>query len=533
MIELRPYQQELYDKINICLETNDRVLVQAETGFGKSILIGKYASELKGRTLILTHRIELLNQNAEWINDLGILTSKLNQRHAKILKYNKNVIAMVQTVVARFGKYGSDYLGEFDNIIIDEAHNDYFKTVYEQIDFKKLIGLTATPIINKSEKRKLQDGTELTRKLSLADEYEVLVQGIKTSGLIELGFLTQDRNYQLTPPNLDKLKKSANNPDGYTSASLTEVFGSHASIDTVLKAYKDYGTGLKTMIFNPTTKVNLKVYEAFVEAGYGNKVKMFDSVNSLDGENREGIVDWFKNTDDAILLNVGVFTTGFNVKDLRTIIYNKATQSLSLFLQSIGRGGRIFPNKFVFEVVDLGLNLQRFGEWSKDRDWSEYFKKHVWKTKNPTDVISIWECEKCGGYNQKGTFYNFETDRIECGECGHPKSSAKDSKTISGEIEIFGEPKPPTAFAILSYINNVDGDANLAFLLLERRIIDLFHKFTSRKHFLDNRNRYIERVIAIYRPIYFAIINSDLKGKNKTLKNGVSRIINKLDKHYE
>ena len=533
MITLRPYQDDLYSPLIFVLESYANVLVQAETGFGKSILIGKLAEDLEGRTLILTHRIELLEQNSEWIGDLGILTAKLNQRHAKALRYNKNVIAMVQTVVARFNKYGADYIGQFDNIIIDEAHNDYFKTVYEQLDYKLRIGLTATPIINKLEKRTLPDGTELTRKLSLADEYDTLLQGIKTSGLIELGFLTQDRNYQLTPPNLDKLKKSKSNPDGYTSASLTEVFGSHASIDTLIKAYKDYGLGKKTMVFNPTTKVNLKAYEAFIEAGFSDKVKMFDSVNKQNGDKRKDIVEWFRNTDDAVLLNVGVFTTGFNVPDLSVIIYNKATQSLSLWLQSIGRGGRIFPNKFTFEVVDLGLNLQRHGEWSKDRDWSKYFKKHVWKTKKPTDVINIWECENCGAYNQKGTFYNAEKDRMECFDCGHPKNPPKESKTISGVIKIFGSPKPPTAFAIMSYIENVKGDANLAFSLLERRIIDLFHKFTSRNHYLDNRDRYIKRIGVIYRPIYFTIIKSDLQGKNRALDTQISRIVTKLDKYYE
>ena len=69
MIKLRPYQEDLYNQIIEAMAENDRILCQAETGFGKSILIGHLANNLPGRTLILTHRIELLNQNSEWIND--------------------------------------------------------------------------------------------------------------------------------------------------------------------------------------------------------------------------------------------------------------------------------------------------------------------------------------------------------------------------------------------------------------------------------------------------------------------------------
>tara|TARA_R110000744_G_scaffold362132_1_gene470115 strand:+ start:768 stop:980 length:213 start_codon:yes stop_codon:yes gene_type:complete len=61
MITLRPYQQDLYDKIQQSISKEVKnILVQAETGWGKSILIGKLANNLEGRTLILTHRIELL-----------------------------------------------------------------------------------------------------------------------------------------------------------------------------------------------------------------------------------------------------------------------------------------------------------------------------------------------------------------------------------------------------------------------------------------------------------------------------------------
>jgi len=531
MITLRPYQQDLYDKIqeSIYKEVKN-ILVQAETGWGKSILIGKLANNLEGRTLILTHRIELLNQNSEWINDIGILTASVKKNIP--LKSKKNIIAMTQTAYARFSRFGYDYVGEFDNVIVDETHVDFFKQVYSNLDIKLLIGLTATPVIYKNEKKTVS-GTEFARKLSLADDYDLLLQGISASDLIDLGYLTEDKYIRLTPPNLDKLKKSANNPDGYTPASMTEVFGSHASVKMVLKSYKEKSLGKKTIIFNPTTKVNVKIYDAFVKEGYGDLVKMYDSVNNSKLSRNE-IVNWYKSTKGAILLNVGVFTTGFNVPDIETIIYNKSTLSLSLWLQSCGRGSRVSKGKDFFTVIDLGLNLERHGFWSSDRNWQEYFITHKWKAKVPLDNLNVWECNSCGCFNLKGTLYNEELDRIECYSCHAPKPKSETKENyINGDLEEINVPRLPKASSIVSYGIHCGEDANVSFRLLEKKIIDLFFYHTNKEDYQKRRYEYVKRVYEIYRPCYFAIINSELKGANRTLQTSVHKIITKLDKHYK
>jgi superfamily II DNA or RNA helicase len=531
MITLRPYQNELYlrlqSKIN---EGCKRILIQAETGWGKSILIGHTANNLEGRTLILTHRIELLTQNSEWINDVGILTAKIKKVEG--LKKCKNIIAMTQTVSARFDKFGVDYLGSFDNIIVDETHVDFFKKVYNEIDYKLLIGLTATPIVYKTEKKTISEGEVMSRKLSLADDFDILIQGIGVNELIDLGYLTEDKYIALTPPNLSKLVKSASNPDGYTSSSLTEVFGSYASVKNVISSYQKRAD-TKTIIFNPTTKVNLKIYEAFIKEGYADRVKMFDSVNKDSSETRSDIVKWYKETPNAVLLNVGVFTTGFDVKDIDTIIYNKSTLSLSLWLQSCGRGGRIFKGKETFTIVDLGLNIERHGFWSDDRDWSQYFIVHKWEAKTPSDILQVWECKSCGAYNLKGTVFNTELSQFECGECNHPKEDSKSQvKHIKGELVEVKKVRYPSSKSIINYATVNGNDANLAFRLLEKKIIALFVNYTEKEHYLQNRNRYLNRMGDLYRPVYFAILRSKLKGANKKLRTQTDKIIKKLDKYY-
>ena len=78
-IVLRPYQQTFYDDLCTQIQTTKRVVGVLATGGGKSVIIAKLAHELSGRTLILTHRAEILEQNASWFGDnCGVLSSKQN-----------------------------------------------------------------------------------------------------------------------------------------------------------------------------------------------------------------------------------------------------------------------------------------------------------------------------------------------------------------------------------------------------------------------------------------------------------------------
>ena len=59
---------------------------------------------------------------------------------------------------------------------------------------------------------------------------------------------------------------------------------------------------------------------------------------------------------------------------VQSIILNRATKSLTLYYQMIGRGSRILPGKSNFNVIDLGNNFHRFGPWGADLDWQKMFR---------------------------------------------------------------------------------------------------------------------------------------------------------------
>jgi superfamily II DNA or RNA helicase len=137
----------------------------------------------------------------------------------------------------------------------------------------------------------------------------------------------------------------------------------------LVTAYTEIAKGTKTLIFNNGINTSRYVYETFKKAGFN--IRHLDNKNSA-AERRE-ILDWFSNTPDAILTSVSILTTGFDEPTVETIILNRATRSLTLYFQMIGRGSRVLPNKKEFNVVDMGNNIARFGMWEAPIDWQEIF----------------------------------------------------------------------------------------------------------------------------------------------------------------
>lgn len=520
-IKLRQYQIDAIQKTTSALKSNDKVLVVLPTGAGKSIVIAYIANNIKGRVLILTHRVEILEQNSEWLNNFGVLTRNRNE----VSLSNTVVIAMVQTLHARIKKYGIDYIGKFDCIIVDEAHVDIFQKVYSLYNNKYLIGFTATPTISKREVVEI-DGVEYWKTITLQEQYDTLVEGVSVPELIIGGYLCEDENYQLQLPGMEGLIDSNTNPDGYTTESLTKVYSNKASLKILGQAYEQYCKGKKVLIFNATTAVNPIVQEYF--ASKGVKTMSFDSVNSK-SKDRNKVIKWFETQRDAVLVGTNVFTTGFNVTDIEVVIVNRATKSLALWIQMVGRGSRttkkIFKNKFI--VIDLGQNIQRHGLWSDKINWADHFDPPNLVPRVKADVLMIWECQKCGAY--------VPLNELKCLECGAEKSKPKMVKRPDKTGIIVEVPKTifPRAARIIEYTINLGEGSTFAFNLLKERIVDLFRQHNvSKEHYIKMKKQFIERVNKIATPIYFAIINSDLGGKRKKLQTFYDELENKIDEHY-
>lgn len=528
MIKLYEHQGVLVNKIDTSLSL--RNCIQSATGSGKTIIFSYLANNFKGRVLILVNRTELLEQTAKNITR----TKSLITAKTKTVGKGEVLIGMVETVNNRIKK-GIFNLDNIDLIIVDEIQNLQFVKVFENYG-GRLLGFTATPVTMKTEsyykckycdtKHETEtnccgkDTQKYTLKVSLKRWYGDLIQGVKISELIELGYLTPVHNLSCDLPNLDKLQTDASGE--YSKKSQDEVFNNLASTENLLANYEEHCKGKKTMVFNSNITANDEAFKMFKLKGYNVR-----SYHSKSKENRKEVVEWFRSTPNGILMSVGVFTTGFDVDDVEAIIMNKATQSLSLYHQIVGRGGRITDKiyKPFFLCIDLGGNLGRFGSWSDDVDWEKIYNNEKEKKTRIRELEDFIICHNCDALIES---YDCEV----CGAIEPPKRKATSKIVIAEQVK---EMPPPTPNSILRYAEAKELNINDAKNLTANYFVDMFiFSKTSVGSIIANKDYLKTKIQSFIKPIYFALHGSKLEGnRRRTIKDFENKVFTKLNKHYE
>lgn len=360
--ELYDYQQEDINKIFKILEAHPErynLLYQLPTGGGKTVIFSQIVREYIQRTnkkvLILTHRIELCKQTSRMLTGFGVRNKIINSKIKELPDQDDYMcfVAMVETLNNRL----NDDKVELDNlgmVIIDEAHYNSFRKLFKFFNKCFILGVTATPLSSNI-------------KLPMKDNYRELIVGDSINSLIEKGFLAKANTYSFDV-GLSTLKVGINGD--YTVKSSEELYSNFSMQEKLLDAYMEKSQGKKTLIFNNGINTSKEVYETFRNAGFD--VRHLDNTTSK--QDRKDILKWFKNKPDAILTSVSILTTGFDEPTVETIILNRATKSLTLYYQMIGRGSRVLPGKSEFTVIDLGNNAARFGLWSAPVDWKQIFR---------------------------------------------------------------------------------------------------------------------------------------------------------------
>ena len=335
------------------------LLFQLPTGGGKTVIFSelakRYILKTGKRVLILTHRIELCGQTSRMLTEIGIPNKIINSKVKELDEEDDHwcFVAMVETLNNRL----NDERIEFDNlglVVIDEAHYNSFRKLFGYFSNQNILGVTATPLSSNV-------------KLPLKDNYNELLVGESISALVEQEFLAKAITYSYDV-NLRSLKIGINGD--YTVSSSERLYGNYLMQEKLLYAYEEKAKGTKTLIFNNGINTSKQVQAMFIEEGY--ECMHLDNTHSE--KERQDILEWFENKPDAILSSVSILTTGFDSPSVQTIILNRATKSLTLYHQMIGRGSRILPNKREFNVIDLGNNARRFGLWEAHINWNEIFK---------------------------------------------------------------------------------------------------------------------------------------------------------------
>ena len=352
---LRPYQNNLVSKAVDALQEHKNTLAVAATGAGKTIMLADLANRIGGKTLVLQHREELIQQNHDkfrLVNPKAFTSFvKANDKDYS----GEAVFAMVQTL-SRNGNL--DKLPKFEHLIIDEAHHSVAESYIRIIERIKdlnpdtlLSGFTATPC--RADKKGLRRAG-----------FDNCCAEISTATLVKLGFLVPPKAYthNLAGVDFNGVKKVAGE---YDMDEVAEIMDVEIHNETIFKKWfelagsKEAGSR-KTIVFCSTVNHAVNVCMVFKKHGI-NAVTISGNTPARE---REENLKRFSDGDIQVVCNCAVLTEGFDAPACSCVVLLRPCSAKSTMIQMIGRGLRIDTkaNKQDCIVLDFGMSLATHGD---------------------------------------------------------------------------------------------------------------------------------------------------------------------------
>ncbi|AXF54595.1 DEAD/DEAH box helicase [Salicibibacter kimchii] len=348
--------------------------VVAPCGAGKSVIISDIArmTTKKGnRVLFLVHRRELISQIEE--------TFLKNEVDLSLVQFG-----MVQTISRRLEKTPKPQL-----IITDENHHGLagsYRKIYDYFSDVPRLGFTATPI--------RMNGS------GLGDVNDILIEEVDAKWLIENQYLSPYKYYAPKLIDTDKLK--LNSLREFSSTSVEQAMNERKIYGDVINHYRKLADGEQAITYCHSVEASKETAGAF--NNHGIKAAHLDGKTPKD--EREKIIQSFRDREIQILANVDIIGEGFDVPDCSTIIMLRPTQSLSLYIQQSMRGMRYRPGKTSIIIDHVG-NVNEHGLPDDERHWSlKKQQKASGGAENP-----VKQCESC--------FMAVPSQTRECPGCGH------------------------------------------------------------------------------------------------------------------
>ena len=401
---LRPRQLQAIADVRAAYAAGFRApILRASTGFGKthtSAEIIRSAVAL-GKTVWFTaHLQELLNDTAKRLHAAGIAHGYIAAGHSMNLNLPVQVVS-AQTLMRRIDKINRHP----DLLIVDEAHvgMDRTKAMQEALGHPLSLLLTATPV--------RLDGRGLSE---IAD---TIVETCGTQELIDEGLLVPIRYF--APSNVD-LSGVRSRMGDYAQDDLARAVDKPSIIGSAVAHYQRLAHGRPAVAFCVSLEHAEHTATEFRAAGYR---VMVVSGNSTDGERRAALHGLTSGEIDVVC-NCQLWVAGVDCPAISCIISLAPTQSLTKYLQSIGRGLRTHPGKQDCIILDHANLWRIHGLPTDDREWSLDGDRKRGKKRDPDD-IDIRQCPKC---------YAILKNTIRCA-CGYlqPIQSRK-VEQVDGEL---------------------------------------------------------------------------------------------------
>ena len=358
-IKLFDYQEDMKERIEKALRLYRSVMVQMPTGTGKTYLLtAAIDSFVKAnpdtKVWIVAHRRELVSQIEETIKRFYSYSSSKN----------KSLLGSVKAMSIQWLSRHYDEIEEEPGmIVIDEAHHALAKTykeMWERFPKTKFLGLTATPC-------------RLNGK-GFMDLFDVLVQSWNIPEFISKGRLaTYDfvsiKSDGVTQRLIGSLQKRGADGD-YQNKEMDMLLNKRPSIERLYQSFEEYGKDRKGIVYAINISHAKKIMELYQE--HGIKAVAIDS--KTPAMERQADIEAFKKGDIQVLVNVDIFSEGFDCPDVEFVQLARPTLSLAKYLQMVGRGLRVAKGKKNCVIID-NVGLYRvFGLPSQVWNWKATFE---------------------------------------------------------------------------------------------------------------------------------------------------------------
>ena len=469
MVRLYDYQLIAIEKIQAAFKSgNKRVLLQSPTGSGKTIIFTHIASlvtKKHKKVVIISHRLELLAQAGGTMEKFNIKPQLITSKE-KTIKNEMVTIAMNGTLRNRLNLIEcKKWWNNISLIIIDECHRCEYVWIKDFEKGKYKLGVSATP---------LRSGN----MPQLKTEYDHFIPGLQIKELIKINKLLPDYYFGV-PIDLKGVKKDKFGE--FQKNHLFDRFNNKRCYSGIVENWIKYANGLCTIVFCVNIQHCIETCKVLNEAGIGakfitsplskpneppktkqenpalwtrynrklNEYNTYKKFYPIYSGNRDKIIKSWKNEEFPVIINAGIAIEGFDHPPIMCVIVYLATTSQNKWLQMVGRGSRVLPEKKEFILLDFGNNAERLGHYQSNREFSLQHKE-----KNSNGNIPYKNCKKCESLifisSKICSFCGYEYQnkkKNEFVELVAEKTKGKNARTIDiskmsfKEIEIFAKIK--------------------------------------------------------------------------------------------
>ena len=353
---LLPHQKQLLDRLAVVREGGlRRNLIVAATGTGKTVVSAfdykQFAQHHphSSRLLFVAHRKEILQQACSTyrsvlgdanFGELWVGTHRPQQGL-------NHLFVSIQTFNAQFDETFSRLPTDFYHyIVVDEAHHveaRSYRRVLDHFRPQLLIGLTATP--------ERMDGVSL-----LPDFDDRISAEIRLPQALDEGLLTPFQ-YLCISDNTDLTADDLMQGNKYVADRLTEKLCNTERVELIVDRLRYYLPGehhCRALGFCATQEHARFMAEQF--QAHDLRAAWLTSENS---EQRDKLKQQLDEGKINYLFVCDMFNEGVDIPSVDTVLFLRPTESLTVFLQQLGRGLRLYPGKQLLTVFDFVAQLNK------------------------------------------------------------------------------------------------------------------------------------------------------------------------------